>query len=73
MTRAEHRLLFPSLTPSHPFLLPQSYIFEKNFYLFFPSSCDLWCQSFCYYRRELSGFLFILTLTAVIIMSLELH
>lgn len=36
MTRAEQKLLFPSLTPSHPFLLSQSYIFEKNFYLFSP-------------------------------------
>lgn len=72
MTRAEHKLLFPLLTPSHPFLLPQSYIFEKNFYLFSPPPVTCGVSPFATTKKAL-GFLFILTLTAVIIMSLELH
>lgn len=36
MTRAEQKLLFLLLISSHPFLLPQSYIFEKKLLPFSP-------------------------------------
>lgn len=57
MTRAEHKLLFPLLTPSRPFLLPQSYIFEKNFHLFSPSPVTCGVSPFATTKKAL-GFPF---------------
>lgn len=55
---AEHKLFFPLLIPSCPFLLPQSYIFEKNFYLFSPPPVTCGVSPFATTKKAL-GFPFL--------------
>lgn len=55
MTRAEHKLLFPTLTPIP--LSYQSYIFEKNFYLFSPPPVTCGVSPFATTKKAL-GFPF---------------